>query len=324
MSQTELSRRLGLQASTLSYLVNDLKRMDLVKNSGQTIASDGPGKPATLIRLNPDKAHFLGLYVEVDQIRAFVVGIDGAIIDESAFPLEPPSALDECVRRAIGAVLESDALVEGIGIAMKGLVLNDDAIRFGQREKIGFKSWQIEGFLTHLRSDFDKPIMLENDANCVAVLHQYQQQRGDMDLVLYLLNQNPFGIGCAILNKGELIHGARGAAGQYFEKGSPFIQPEEVARRETETMDHFLEKMLEHILTISYLLDPEEIILTGNIFREEQRSHERDLLAGIARYPFPMRVDIRNEDQKFNPGMGAAMIATDQYIRDTIEKVGAR
>lgn len=324
MSQTELSKRLQLQTSTLSYLMNDLKRLDLVVNSGQTIASDGPGKPATIIRLNPDKAYFLGLYVEVEKILAYIVGLDGSIIHRQSFPLDPPTALEACVSQAIRAILDQYPLVEGIGIAMKGLVLNDDAIRFGQRDKIGFKSWQVDGLMSHLHSAFNKPIMLENDANCVAVLHQYHQQRSDMDLILYLLNQSPFGIGCAILSNGELIKGSRGAAGQYFEKGSPFIRPEEIARRETETLNHFLEKMLEHILTTSYLLDPEEVILTGNIFKDDQQSNEQTFLAGIAQYPFPMQVNIRNESQKFNPGMGAAMIAANQYIRDTIEKVGAR
>ncbi len=324
MSQTDLSKRLQLQPSTLSYLVNDLKRLDLVVNSGQTIASEGPGKPATIIRLKADKAYFLGLYVEVEKILAYIIGMDGSIIHRTTFPLDPPAALESCVSFAIGEILSCYPLVEGIGIAMKGLVLNDDAIRFGQRDKVGYSSWQIEGFMSHLGAKFSKPIMVENDANCVGVLHQYYQQRSDMDLVLYLLNQSPFGIGCAILSHGELIHGTRGAAGQYFEKGSPFIRPEEIAQRGTESLNHFLDKMLEHILTTAYLLDPEEIILTGNIFQAEDGANEQAFLTSIAKHPFPMQVSIRNESQKFNPGMGAAMIATNQYLRDTIEKVGAR
>lgn len=323
MSQTELSRRVDLQASTLSYLVNDLKGMELVVNSGQ-LSGIGPGKPATILRLNPEKACFLGLYVEVDEIRAYLVGLDGSIVTVESFPLGDPAKLEDTTALAIQTILTRYPLVAGVGIAMKGLVLNDDAIQFGQRAKIGNKNWRIQGFLAHLKERFSLPILLENDANCVAILHQFHEQRSDMDLVLYLLNQNPFGIGCAILSKGELVHGARGAAGQYFEKGSPFIQPEEVAARGTETLQHFLEKMVEHILTTSYLLDPEAVILTGNIFRADQAQGEAHFLRDLARYPFPMAVTIRNESPKFNPGMGAAMIALDRYLKDTIEKVGAR
>lgn len=321
MSQSEICRQIQLQPSTLSYLINDLKRMGLVVNSGLAPSQIGPGKPATMISLNQSHTKFLGLYAKDDQLVLYVVGLDGALARRAVYTIPSPDLLEESMIGAIGSMLKEFTDIEGIGIAIKGVVLTADAIEFGQREHLGYRRWQIQGLTAHLRSQFPVPVILENDANCMALLYQYGQQRSRLNLLLYLLNQSPFGIGCAILDQGKLLRGGRGAAGQYFEKGSPFVHENGTGPRVTDS-PRFVHLLMQHILSAAYLLDPDEIVLTGSLF--DQAGDQDALAQELGRQRFPMPVTIRAEDTRYNPAMGAALIATTQFISDTIIKVGAR
>lgn len=325
MTQSRLKDTLQLRSSTVSYLVSDLKKLGVIVNSGETLHSEGRGKPGRLLQLNHDRAQFIGLYIEAQRVHCHVVGLDGQVIDQQVAEVPQAGAMEEWTVRIMDELIDRFSAIRGIGIAMKGLVLDQDQLLFGRRPGVAAETWGIEGFLGRLRERYDTiPILLENDANCVALLHQHQQQRTDMDLILYLLNESPFGIGCAILQQGILTRGARGGAGQYFEKDSRFALAEAVAGRDHWSPEVFVGAMMHHVAMAAYLLDPEEIILAGSLF-EGQRDYSQSVLADLIRsWGLPMPVKIRSEDSLFNPGMGAALIATNRFVLETIEKVGAR
>ena len=77
LAQARLKESCSLQASTVSYLVNDLRMCNLVVDIGKEDTQGRVGKPGNTISLNNEKAQFLGVYVEDDCLHAYLIGIDG-------------------------------------------------------------------------------------------------------------------------------------------------------------------------------------------------------------------------------------------------------
>lgn len=323
MTQTMLKDYTNFQASTVSYLVNDLRNFGMVIDCGETLQGNGPGKPGNLIQLNNKLAQFIGVYVEDNQVNLYVIGLNGETIDFQQTKIEYPTQVERVLIEMVQAKFHENSNIQGIGIAMKAMVLSGDKIRFGFRKGM-LEQWELQGLKQRLNDHFEGiPIIIENDSNCTAILYQYQQKRDKMDLILYLLNRIPFGIGCAMLVKGELIKGANGAAGQYFYKGSKLI--EYISNSEEKgCLENIVDGLMPHISTTSYLFDPEKIVLSGSFLNEVKPETLSKVEAIIKSYRLPYEVILTEGNLEFDPGKGAALIAINNFISDFIAKVGAR
>ena len=95
MTQAHLKELMQLQGSTISYLVNDLRRQHLVKNSTKSIETVKVGKPGQLIELDNEYAYFLGIYLEETFFDAHVIGLADKEIYSERFTLVdlPPAEL---------------------------------------------------------------------------------------------------------------------------------------------------------------------------------------------------------------------------------------
>lgn len=324
MTQTMLKEHTNLQASTASYLVNDLKNFRIVIDSGETIQGIGPGKPGNLIQLNNNLAQFIGIYVEDNQVNVYVIGLDGTTLDYRKAAIENPTQVEQALVQVVDSICRENPIICGIGIAMKAMVLSDGTIRFGYREGMS-EHWKLQGLQERLNNHFPGiPIVIENDANCTALLYQYEQKEDKMDLVLYLLNRIPFGIGCAILVKGKLLKGANGATGQYFEKGSKLRSLAKDITDKDEYLESFITALMPHIATTAYLLDPKIVVLSGSFLNDIEQKTVEKVSAIIESYQLPVEVILTKGNNEFDPAKGVALIAMSDYISSFIAKVGAR
>lgn len=321
LTQARIKEYCGLQASTVSYLVNDLKGVGLIRTVGQELQEGKVGKPGNVICLNNEHASFLGLYVEDDWIDAYRIGIDGSTLSSAHVEFDGQS-VKEAVISAVAANLEQFSQIRGVGIAIKGIVRRDGTIKSGWRHGSGTAKsfWNFTGLQDALAQNFpDIPIIVENDANCAAELYHYNVRREQKNLVLYLLNQIPFGIGCGLLLNGSIYRGSTGAAGEIFEKNAKFVEYVDLLKRGEATAERFLPAMLPHMLETVYLLDPECIVLAGSYFNDltsDELEKLKTLWDGI-----PVPVVIAGGDARLNPAKGAALLVTDKYIEATIEEV---
>jgi len=325
MTQTMLKEHTNMQASTASYLMNDLKNLGIVINSGETIQGLGAGKPGNLIQLNNNLAQFIGIYVEDNQVNAYVIGLDGATLDYRKVAIENPTQVEQALVKVVDSICQENSSIRGIGIAMKAMVLSDGTIRFGYREGMNDENWKLKGLRQRLTDHFSGiPIVIENDANCTALLYQYEQKEDKMNLVLYLLNRIPFGIGCSILVKGMLLKGANGATGQYFEKGSRLRSLAIDKTNRDEYLESFITALMPHIATTAYLLDPKIVVLSGSFLGDIEPKTIAKVESIIESYQLPVEVILTHGNQEYDPAKGAALIAMNDYISSFIAKVGAR
>ncbi|WP_277587301.1 ROK family protein [Psychrobacillus antarcticus] len=322
MTQTMIKNYTNFQASTISYLINDLRKIGMVKNFGETVQGVGPGKPGSLLHLNNDIAQFIGIYVEDNQINLYVLGLNGETIDFTQSVIQSPTEVENILINMVKNKIENHSNIKGIGIAMKAMVLRGDKIRFGLREGI-MEPWELEGLEKRLKTQFKSiPLLIENDSHCTAILYQYLQKKDKMDLLLYMLNKVPFGIGCSILINGKLHKGTNGASGQYYYKGSNFTNL--IHESTNNNLVNLVRVLMPHISTSSYLIDPQKVVLTGSYFNNVSLNQLKEVKKIIEEYNMPYEFEFTQGNIELDPGKGAAFIAINNYIEDIISKVGAR
>lgn len=324
MTQTVLKEYINLKASTTSYLVNDLKRLGLVIDSGIITQDGGPGKPGNLLKLNNDFAQFIGCYVENNLVNVYVIGLDGTTLSHKSIFVDNYTKVKQALIDIIVTLCEKNSKIRGIGIAMKGVVLLDGTIqvKYGEGKD---EAWKLEGLLQHLKQHFPEiPVVIENDANCSAILYQHEEREIELDLLLYLLNKTPFGIGCGILVNGQILKGATGVAGEYFEKGKRIQKLIEGISDQNIYAEKFIESIFSHISTSVYLLNPKKVVISGNILNDISTTTIKKIGEIIKDYDLPVDVILTKGNEDLGPAKGAALIAMNDYISSFIGKVGAR
>lgn len=323
VAQIRLKEFCNLQASTVSYLINDLKQQNLVVDIGKEDTQGRVGKPGNMVGLNNREAAFLGMYVEDTCLHIYLVGVDGTAISSDCIEYAP-NDVKEVIFSAIEKELQKHDNLRGIGIAIKAIVYNDGHIKSGTRQGKEHMetSWDMMNLASELRSTFcNMPIILENDANSAAEL--YRQEHGCDNFVLYMLNDIPFGIGCGLTIDGKVQRGRYGAAGEFFVKDLKVKQVRAAADKKENTLGDMIPFILPHMLQTAYLLDTERFVLTGSLFRDASEEGIRQAKAQLSVVPVPVEIDYGSE-QHLNPARGVALRAIHNYVDAFLEEMVKR
>nr|WP_278102362.1 ROK family transcriptional regulator [Microbacterium proteolyticum] len=125
LSRVELSARTGLSAQTLSNVTRRLAEEGLIAEAGKVIS--GPGKPRTLLKLEPRSRFAVGVHLDPVVDTVVVVDMAGSVVaheEIAPYGSAPASELIRAVARAVDDIV-GDAgidrdLVLGVGVAAPG------------------------------------------------------------------------------------------------------------------------------------------------------------------------------------------------------------
>ncbi|MFS5201038.1 ROK family protein [Streptococcus agalactiae] len=185
--------------------------------------------------------------------------------------------------------------IDGVGISSAGVVNS-------QKGEIVYAGYTIPGFIgtnftETINRRFHLPVAVENDVNCAALGEVWLgNAKGLSNVVMITVGT---GIGGSVVLDGHVVTGHHFTAGEvgylpikghdwqnlasttalvklYEEKSgktqqngrSFFADIEKGDSIAEETLDIFIDNLTEGILTISYLLNPELLIIGGGIFSE--------------------------------------------------------
>ena len=327
LTQAELKDHLQLQGSTISYLVNDLRKEGLVKNSERSIQTVRVGKPGQLIELDNDLALFLGLYLEETFLDAHIIGIADQEVHSQRIPLDdcPPDELPDRIIAIINQLLEVYDNIKGIGIAVKSVVDrkgNLSSFKRPLRANNVPKIWMVEGFASRIRMAFpNKVVVVENDANCAAVYCQSADKQASPTSIVFIINEKPFGVGCGIIIDGELFRGFNGASGEiYFPNRS--IQEMVERNKNGPDPEQIMALLRESIVKSIYFIDPQKVYLTGGLFSyitEDAIGRIKQLFAEV---PYP--IEILSQPHYSFPARGAVLLTADEYIENLLSGMERR
>jgi predicted NBD/HSP70 family sugar kinase len=305
ISRADLARISGLQRSTISLIVDDLR-------AGHWVL-EGPtgrlprGRRPTFLRLNDDRV-IIGVDIRPLQITVALADVNGKFTSQEVMPTasNPKTAIDGVIAR-IQRLLRScgEKKVEGIGISLPGRV-EPGSGRLVFAPNLRWTAFDIAEAVQKA-TGFD--VEMENAANACVLAAVWFDQVESRNLVVVTVSE---GIGAGVLVNGRLARGFSGMAGEfghvpldpdgplcscgsrgcwevfasnraalryYFESSSQTglnfqdllslaDQGDGRAAKALETMAHFLGRGMRMIVAG---LDPEQIVIIGDLTRSWHR-----------------------------------------------------
>jgi predicted NBD/HSP70 family sugar kinase len=215
-SRADIARRTGLSTSTVSTLVSDLQRRGLVIEREVATADGKPGRPATLLALDPSAGGAVGVDFDHDRVGVAVSDLSRQVLAEAWAPWDvdhdADGALDLAAERISHVLAEADVdrdRVLGAGIALAGPVDHKRGAVYPSAVLPGWAGLDAAG---ELRDRLGLPVYVENDANCGALAEVTLGAGRNARYAAYVSISS--GIGAGIVVEGHPYRGHRGTAGE--------------------------------------------------------------------------------------------------------------
>lgn len=212
-SRSEIGRLTGLSRTAVTARVNQLLTAGLVVEDPVTESTGG--RPAGRLRFNASGGVVLAVSVGRSRIQLAVASLDGSLLASEPVDANPedgprlvlPTVVDR-LYALLGDAGRGAGDVRGIGVSVPG---NVDKARGVMVSSIALPSWDDVELAPLFRRDLDVPVLVDKDANVMAIAERHGPLRGVRDLLMVKAST---GIGVGIISGGRLQRGALSAAGE--------------------------------------------------------------------------------------------------------------
>jgi len=339
-SRTLLSRNLGLQPSTVTYIVNRLQDLGLIYETVEA-EKTGSGRKPILLALNREYGYTVGLDLQADYYHFVVTDLTGEIVLSSRRDYTGKSeSFPRLVDAVIAEILEqTDGRILGLCLALPGIVDT------GSSTVVDCWTHSLTDYRLpeEVTGKYDFPIILENDANCCSWNKLWDDGDESDDSFVYLLTRfhkpelvpvgmPPVGIGLGLVLEGEVFRGYRHMAGEfrsifYREPGTGqlSISPDKLRSlpEDDAVCRELILELLRNILLLVPILNPRMIYIGGDLGSREKEV--RDILDHEMRHEnsFMTKMECRLEvleDSRFDAARGAAVFSQKKLF--SIPRVG--
>ncbi|WP_460415728.1 ROK family protein [Planifilum fimeticola] len=211
ISRAQIAELTGLTKGTVSTIVNDLMKDNLVYEIGPGRSSGG--RRPVMLMFNKAAGYSIGVDLGVNYLLTVLTDLQGNIVLEQTSLYqdlsydEILSLLKKDLRTVIDQAPSSTYGIIGIGIGIPGIVGNDGTVLF--TPNLGWKDVDLKGVINN---EFQVPVWIDNEANTGALGEKlYGAGREASDLVYVSVG---IGIGTGIVLNGELYKGISGFSGE--------------------------------------------------------------------------------------------------------------
>lgn len=214
ISRTELAKKSGLPAATITRIVNSFTAAGLVFEV-QSEESSGGRRPV-LLSINPSAVYAVGVKLRENGMTITICDLNCAIIrtSEQAFSAGgEPHQIIETISSTIKQLMREAGLqlrqILGVGVGLGGWV---DPVS-GLCRYSAILDWHNVEFGPALEYKLRIPVRVDNDVNTLAVAERlFGAGRKVRNFVLITIGR---GIGLGIIMGGEIYRGTHGAAGEF-------------------------------------------------------------------------------------------------------------
>ena len=219
LSRADLARHLRLNRSSSGHIIAGLMEEGLVRELEEP-AEDLPGRrragrPGILLELVPEAVLFVGLEIGVEHVSVVELDLGAAVVRSVQRSFDGPATpVQEAVRGALGLAFDGMPpdrlrLCEGLGLATPSQMDRNGVVRVAP-----LLGWANVDLIELVRQALPAPVpvMVENDANALAIGATYGQRVARTGVTLVLNMET--GVGGGILIEGSLFRGANGLAGE--------------------------------------------------------------------------------------------------------------
>ncbi|WP_308122161.1 ROK family transcriptional regulator [Streptomyces sp. TRM70350] len=213
VSRLELAERTGLTPQAVSKITGRLRDEGLAVEAGRLVSTGG--KPRTVLRLVPEAGHAVGVHLDRDELRAVLVDLAGAVVDERRTAMDLGAGAEAVVGQVVALVAEllggeSAADVRslpGVGVALPGPL---DHVRGVLHRVTGFPEWDGFPLRDVLERRLGMPVVVDKDTNAAALGLSVAGEGGSFAYLHFAA-----GLGCGLVIGGAVHRGARTGAGEF-------------------------------------------------------------------------------------------------------------
>ncbi|MCW2655567.1 MAG: sugar kinase [Mycobacterium sp.] len=213
-TRSEIRQLTGLSRTAVASRVSALAAQGLIIEREEG-ASTG-GRPPTRLAFNTDAGVVLAAAIGRSRTQLAVCNLAGEVLAETDTDQEigvrPQELMPDLVKRLRALLDESDHAADpilGVGLSLPGTVDQQRGCSLDSPILSGWDGVPLEPFLRPLT---DAPVMIDNDANVIALAERRGDRRAFDDLLVVKAST---GLGAGIIAGGTLQRGAVGAAGEF-------------------------------------------------------------------------------------------------------------
>jgi len=273
ISRIEIAKKLNLDKSTITKIVNQLISNDFIITT--TIGNTGPlgGRKPISLSINNKKGCFLGVELQTEKCIALLINLHGDIIAdyESLYESENLESVIKSIRFLMEKINFGSPLI-AVGVGVSGIINHNHGII-------------LKSFPLHIANEFnlrerivsfvDCPVIIENDANCGCWGEFVSSKTNRTDNMLYLTGELDrkksiggseigAGIGLGIFINGKVLHGTGFSAGEFR---SVLLEEKQKNQFQAEDVSSIIDELARNMAMIINTFNITEFILGGTLYK---------------------------------------------------------
>lgn len=220
ISRAQIARESGLSAATVSGLVTELIREDLIFEREEGDSSGG--RRPVLLTLNPSGGFVIGIKLMEDHLIAALTNLEARVVDSNNVPFTgmDPDDVIAVIVEGVAQLLTKNQIPQfklfGVGVGLAGVIDQET----GLLRLSPIFGWQGLPFGKMIQEKLAVPVYIDNDVNTVTLTEKWFGIAKDIDHFLTVTIGR--GVGMGIVTNGRLYRG-RGGAG---ELGHTVVDPD--------------------------------------------------------------------------------------------------
>jgi predicted NBD/HSP70 family sugar kinase/biotin operon repressor len=214
LSRVEVSRRTGLSSAAVTKAVAPLLADGYLIDLGVQEGLARPGRPASLIVVNPGRARFIGVKLTDSELIGVVTDLQARILLSEHRPLGSAGVADVTADLAdLVAGLAARHRAPAAPVRHLGLTVSGDVDRqLGLVRYSPFLGWHDVALAQLTETATGLMTVVENDVRGLTIAEQwFGAGAGTGSFALVTTGQ---GIGCGLVLNGAVVTGAHGVAGE--------------------------------------------------------------------------------------------------------------
>ncbi|OXL82314.1 hypothetical protein BCV73_03880 [Paenibacillus sp. SSG-1] len=232
ISRAKVAQRLNFSRSTVSSIVDELIAKKFVVETGLGSSTREGGRRAIELEFNPKSGFGIGVELMADGLFICITDLDGNIVWKDRSDLGNDfKTIYECILASLDKASISMDKVIAIGFCIPGLTNSKKGIIVDAPEL----GWKDVAFVDEMKKYLAKPIYANNDVNCAALGERWGGGAKDLENFIYISIGMGSGVGSAIVANGNLVHGKDFMAGEI----AYLIQEEDVIRNQVNVAGQF-------------------------------------------------------------------------------------
>lgn len=214
LSRVELAASAGLAAQTVSNICRRLLDAELIMEAGKE--TSGPGKPRTILRLNPCGMFAIGVHIDPSMTSFSLVDAVGTVLmsesmgtDFSKPAHEVVADMGSYIKNLVERSGVDELRIAGIGVATPGPV---DAASGEVVSPPHMPGWGRVPLRDILHDTTGLPVVMDKDVTAAAVAELWTGSTGAPKNFVYIYMGT--GIGAGLVLDDEVVRGSSGNVGE--------------------------------------------------------------------------------------------------------------